>query len=158
MTSRMAALRTNPWVFRALLVILALAFVSSLALRFGASSATAGKGYRVPQSARLEALTGIRISQAALVGDGGLIEVRYTVLDTQKASRFQNDTKHPPVIYNERDRSNAVYRTALMKQGHDLRPGQSYFILYENNHGVVHRGDTVEIDSGDGKLTSVPVR
>jgi len=89
---------------------------------------------------------------------GGLIEVRYTVLDTQKASRFQNDTKHPPVIYNERDRSNAVYRTALMKQGHDLRPGQSYFILYENNHGVVHRGDTVEIDSGDGKLTSVPVR
>jgi hypothetical protein len=158
MTARMAALRTNPWGFRVLLVVLALAFISSLALRFGAASATADKGYRVPQSPRLESLTGIRVTQASLVGDGGLIEVRYTVLDTQKASRFQSNTQHPPVIYSERDRSAPVYRTALMRQGHDLRPGQSYFILYQNNHGVVHRGDTVEIDAGDGRLTSVPVR
>ena len=92
------------------------------------------------------------------MGDGGLIELRYTVLDTEKATKFQSDTQHPPVIYSERDRSAPVYRTALMRQGHDLRPGQSYFILYENNHGVVRRGDTVEIDAGAGKLTSVPVR
>jgi hypothetical protein len=154
----MAALRTNPWVLRVLLVILALAFVSSLALRFGASTATADKHYRVPESARLESVLGVRFTQAALVGDGGLIELRYTVLDTEKATKFQSDTQHPPVIYSERDHSAPVYRTALMKQGHNLRPGQNYFILYQNNHGVVRRGDTVEIVAGAGRLASVPVR
>ena len=158
MTARMAALRTNPWVLRVLLVILALAFVSSLALRFGAASATADKHYRVPESARLESVLGVRFTQAALVGDGGLIELRYTVLDTEKATKFQSDTQHPPVIYSERDHSAPVYRTALMKQGHNLRPGQNYFILYQNNHDVVRRGDTVEIDAGPGHLTGVPVR
>jgi hypothetical protein len=158
MTARMAALRTNPWVLRALLVVLALAFVSTVALRFGAASATAGRSYRVPENARLESVLGVRFTQAALVGDGGLIELRYTVLDTEKATKFQSDTQHPPVIYSERDHSAPVYRTALMRQGHNLRPGQSYFILYQNNHGVVRRGDTVEIVAGPGRLASVPVR
>ena len=75
----------------------------------------------MPDSARLESVLGVRFTQAALVGDGGLIELRYTVLDTEKATEFQSDTQHPPVIYSERNRSAPVYRTALMRQGHNLR-------------------------------------
>jgi hypothetical protein len=154
----MAALRANPWTLRLLLVFLAVAFVTSIGLRFGAGSADAYKGYQVPHDAKIESATGVRFEQAAVVGDGGLIELTYTVLDTQKASRFQSDVKHPPVIYNEKDRRKAVYRTALMRQGHDLRPGQTYFILYQNNGGTVKRGGTIEINAGGGKLVSVPVR
>jgi hypothetical protein len=154
----MAVLRANPWTLRILLTLLALAFVGSLSARFGTGSANAEKRYAVPQDAALESATGVRFTQAVVVGDGGLIELTYTVLDTQKATTFQNDTKHPPVIWNEKDRRKAVYRTALMKQGHDLRPGQTYFILYQNNAGTVQRGGSIEIDSGNGKLVSVPVR
>jgi hypothetical protein len=151
-------LRANPWTLRILLALLALAFVGSVSARFGVSSASADKNYHVPTDAKLESATGVRFVQAAVVGDGGLIELTYTVLDTQKATKFQNDTKHPPVIYNERDRRKPVYRTALMKQGHELRPGQTYFILYQNNGGTVDHGGSIEIDSGNGKLVSVPVR
>ncbi len=157
MTARMAALRTNPWALRLLLVALVAVFLSALAFRLGGSADARG-GYRVPQDARMESSLGIRFQQAALVADGGIIELRYTVLDTQKASTFQSDVKHPPVLYSQRDRKNAVYRTALMRQGHTLRPGQTYYILYQNNHGAVREGDKIEIDAGGGKLVDVPVR
>lgn len=158
MTARFTHLRQGPWAMRALLVLLALAFVGVVSARFGVAQASAGRGYQVPQNARMEAGLGVRFTSAQLVGDGGLVELRYVVLDNQKASTFQNDVHHPPVIYDGRDRKAPVYRTALMKQGHTLRPGQTYFILYANNSGVVRRGDSIEIDAGGGKLVDVPVR
>jgi hypothetical protein len=158
MTARIAALRETPWTLRMLLLLLSVGFVASIGLRFGAGPADANKRYQVPQNATVESNTGVRFAQAAVVGDGGLVELTYTVLDGQKASRFQSDVKHPPVLYNERNRGKAVYRTALMRQGHDLRPGQTYFILYQNNAGAVVKGSTIEIDAGGGKLVSVPVR
>jgi hypothetical protein len=158
MTARMATLRANPWVMRVLLIVLAIAFVSALGARFGTPDARAGQRYNVPQDSKMEAGIGVRFTQAAVVGDGGLVELTYTVLDTQKASKFQSDVKHPPVIYSEKNRSKPTYRTALMRQGHTLRPGQTYFILYQNNGGLVKKGDTIQIDAGGGHLVGVPVR
>lgn len=158
MTARIAALRTSPTAHRALVVLLALVFLAALALRVGAGPASAGRGYHVPDDARMESRLGIRFTQAALVGDGGLIELRYTVLDTEKASKFQSDVQHPPVVRSERNRKDPVYRTALMRQGHELRPGQSYFLLYQNNHGAVRKGDMIEIQVPGGRLLHVPVR
>jgi hypothetical protein len=122
-----------------------------------APTAAARGPYRVPQDPSMESSLGIRIKQIAVVGDGGLVEVRYTVLDSQKASRFQNDTHHPPVLRSER-RSGVVYRTALMKQGHELRPGQTYYLLYLNNANTVRSGEPVEVSAGGTKLRHVPVR
>jgi hypothetical protein len=99
----------------------------------------------------------VRFSQAAVVADGGLVELRYVVLDTQKASAFQNDIKHPPTLRNERNGKTA-WRAALMKQGHELRPGQSYYLLYLNNQGAIKRGDKIAIDAGQRHLQHVPVR
>jgi hypothetical protein len=141
---------------RALIVVLTAALVTVLVLRFG-TSADAKPKYDVPHDGQLEATLGIRFSQAAVVADGGLVELRYVVLDTQKASAFQNDTAHPPTLKSERN-GKIAWRPALMKQGHELRPGQSYYLLYLNNRGAIKRGDTIEIDSGQRKLLHVPVR
>ncbi len=137
------------------LVLLAVALVWSVLAR--GSSAAAARGYRVPQDAKVESTLGVRFSQAAVVADGGIVELRYVVLDPQKASRFQNDVHHPPVLRSER-RGGSVYRTALMKQGHDLRPGQTYYVLYLNNHAAIRSGESMEIDAGGGRIASVPVR
>ena len=45
-----------------------------------------------------------------------------------------------------------AWRAALMKQGHDLRPGQSYYILYLNNASAIKRGDKIEISAGANAL------
>jgi hypothetical protein len=141
---------------RALIVLLVAALVTAVTLRF-VGSAVAAPRYDVPHDGQLEASLGIRFSQAAVVADGGLIELRYIVLDTQKASAFQNDTKHPPTLRSERN-GKVAWRPALMKQGHELRPGQTYYLLYLNNAGAIKRGDKIEIDSGQGRLQHVPVR
>jgi hypothetical protein len=155
-------IRLAPWHWdararqRALVIVLALAFVAALGWR-QAGGADARPPYQVPTSADMENKLGVRFVQAAVVADGGLVELRYVVLDTQKATRFQSDTKHPPFLKSER-RNGTAWRAALMRQGHQLQPGQSYFLLYLNNHNAIRSGETLEIDAGDKRLVNVPVR
>jgi hypothetical protein len=141
---------------RILLVTLVALLVAALAWRH-ADGAAARPPYRVPQSADIESALGVRFTQAEVVADGGLVEIRYVVLDAQKASRFQSDTKHPPLLRSER-RNGVAWRAALMRQGHELRPGQDYFLLYLNNHNAIRPGETIEIDAGTRKLQHIPVR
>ena len=139
-----------------LVVALALACTVTIVWRFG-EFASARPGSDVPHDGAMEAALGIRFTQAAVVADGGLVEIRYVVLDTQKGSAFQNDVKHPPQLKNERN-GKVAWRAALMKQGHELRPGQTYYILYLNNHNAIHRGDKIRIEAGSHRLAHVPVR
>jgi hypothetical protein len=150
------AIRRSPMLYRATMVLLVLAFAAAVVGRF-ATGAAARDPYRVPQDGQLESTLGVRFTQAALVGDDGLVEIRYTVLEAQRASAFQNDVKHPPVLRNERTGKTA-WRAALMKQGHQLRPGQTYYILYLNNQNAIKRGDLLDIETPSRKLVHVPVR
>jgi hypothetical protein len=140
-----------------LLLLGTLVLVAAAAIAWRTVPAEAGRGYDVPRSAGLEAKLGVRFVQAAVVADGGIVELRYTVLDTQRASKFQRAVHHPPVLHSE-ERPGALYRTALMRQGHELRPGQSYYILYLNNRRAIRPGETLAIDAGGQTLTKVPVR
>ncbi len=149
------AVRRRGWT--ALTLLLALALAAVLMVRFTGASADAAPHYNVPHDGQMEASLGVRFTQAALVGDGGLVELRYVVLDTEKATRFQSDTKHPPRLKSERN-GKVAWRAALMRQGHSLLPGQSYFILYENYQGAIKRGDSIQVDSGNQHLQHVPVR
>lgn len=161
MSARIAALaglRHSRWLFRVLVVLLALACATAWTLTLRTGRAQAGNRYDVPHSPAMEAKLGIRVVQASVVADGGLVELRYTVLDTGKATTFQNDVHHPPVLRGSKHKGIPLYRTALMKQGHDLRPGQTYYILYMNNGGAVHPGDTLDIDAAGVALNGVPVR
>jgi hypothetical protein len=150
------SIRRAPALYRATVVLLILLFAAAMIGRL-ATGAAARDPYHVPQDGELESILGVRFTQAALVGDDGLVEISYTVLDTQRASKFQNDVKHPPVLRNERTGKTA-WRAALMKQGHELRPGQTYYILYLNNQNAIKRGDTLEIGTTARKLAHVPVR
>jgi hypothetical protein len=145
--------RTREWLTvlgLAALLIAVLAWKQPLA-------ADARPPYTVPRSADMESSLGVRFTQAAVVADGGLVEIRYTVLDAQKASRFQSDTKHPPLLRSER-RNGVAWRAALMRQGHALRAGQDYFILYLNNNGAIRSGETLRIEAAGRNLANIPVR
>ncbi len=152
----------SSWMLPVLLVALSVALVGTVLVRAGVvhvrqSGPMHAPGAKAPESLAVEAQLGIRFSHVAVVGGGGLVELTYTVLDPEKATTFQSDTTHPPTLYRTGDSDNPVHIAALMKQGHNLRPGQTYFILYENPKGVVHAGDTVRIDSKAGELADFPV-
>ncbi|HZC52733.1 MAG TPA: hypothetical protein VE441_09580 [Mycobacterium sp.] len=110
----------------------------------------------VPQSAAMENQLGVRFSRVAVVGDGGLITLTYVVLDSEKASRFQSDTAHPPALRSE-SRDLQTTRVSLMKQGHTLLDGQNYYLVYENTRGALKPGERVTIVYGALRLAHVPV-
>jgi hypothetical protein len=109
-----------------------------------------------PQNAAIEDTLGVRFSRVAVVGDGGLITVSYVVLDSEKATRFQSDVAHPPVLQSEA-RDLSTRRVSLMKQGHSLRAGETYYLVYENTAGALRPDEQVSINVGDQHLSHFPV-
>ena len=138
-----------------LMVIAVLAILGAL-ITSNVVQARGNAGGTVPQNAAIEKVLGVRFSRVAVVADGGLITVSYVVLDPEKASRFQLDGANPPVLHSEA-RGLSTKRVSLMKQGHTLRAGQTYYLVYQNTQGALRPGELVTIDVGAQHLRHVPV-
>jgi hypothetical protein len=143
------------WIATALLVasVLLAGAAAAFALNHDPKSHHSGS---MPHSGAMEAQLGVRVSRVAVVADGGLLTVSYVVLDSEKAQRFQADRAHPPVLTSE-SRPQSTKRVSLMKQGHALRAGQTYYLVYENTRGAIRSGEHVTIGYGRLRLRHVPV-
>jgi hypothetical protein len=137
-----------------LIAVLAVALVAGglVAVKLWASSDPAA----FPQNSSIEEKYGVRFSRVAVVGDGGLITLTYVVLDSEKATRFQSDVQHPPELRSE-DRDGGSKRVSVMKQGHSLRSGQTYYLVYQNTKGALRHGEKATIRLGDLSLLHAPV-
>ncbi|WP_328324714.1 hypothetical protein OHA70_33985 [Kribbella sp. NBC_00382] len=137
-----------------LIAVLAVALVAGglAAVKLWGSSDPAA----FPQSSSIEEQYGVRFSRVAVVGDGGLVTLTYVVLDSEKATRFQSDVQHPPELRSE-DRDGGTKRVSVMKQGHSLRSGQTYYLVYQNTKGALRHGEEATIKLGDLSLLHVPV-
>lgn len=138
------------WVVLAVIAVLVAVIVGNVV------QSRAQAGQSVPQNAAMEKALGVRFSRVAVVADGGLITVSYVVLDPEKAGRFQLDGAHPPVLHSEA-RELSTKRVSLMKQGHTLRAGQTYYLVYQNTRGALRPHEQVSIDAGALHLRHVPV-
>lgn len=146
--------RTRPTVVRWVVIVLVTLLVAAIAGNLVQSRAQATRV--TPQNAAIEDALGVRFSRVAVVGDGGLITVSYVVLDAEKAVRFQADAAHAPVLQSEaRDRS--TRRVSLMKHGHNVRAGQTYYLVYQNSAGALRPQEEVSIDVGNLHLRHFPV-
>jgi hypothetical protein len=145
------------WFTVLAVILLALALsAGGILVRQHLAAARSDSPRAVPQSAAMEQLTGVRFSRVAVVGDGGLITLSYVVLDEAKATVFQSNTAHPPKLTSE-SRALSTTRVSLMKQGHTLRTGQTYYLVYENTRAALRAGERVTIADGAAVLAHVPV-
>ncbi len=145
--------RVNRLVVLAAVLAIALVVGILVGLRVWSSADAAGT---FPQSTAIEQQYGVRFSRIAVVGDGGLITLTYVVLDSEKATRFQSDVQHPPELRSEA-RDGGTKRVSVMKQGHTLRAGQTYYLVYQNTKGALRHGEQASILVGDLVLPHVPV-
>jgi hypothetical protein len=139
--------------------VLALAVLTAilgLGVRTIARDAFGNHSKAFPQNAAMEDQLGIRFSRVAVVGDGGLITLTYVVLDPEKASRFQSDVSHPPMLKSE-SRKGSTDRVSVMKQGHTMRAGQTYYLVYQNTRSALRHGERVTVVDGNLVLRHVPV-
>jgi hypothetical protein len=108
----------------------------------------------VPRCRR--AATGVRFSRAAVVGDGGLVMVEYVVLDVERATAFQEDRPHVPTLVSEA-RDGSTQRVSIMKPGHLIRAGQTYYFVYQDTGFSIRPGEMITIQYLSHELRHVPV-
>lgn len=137
----------------------ALAIAAAVAVWILASGGSSGSPPEPSALARaaFEEATGVQVVRVALVGAGGLVDLRYRVLDPDKAEVAHEET---PVLVDED--TGEVIDTFFMGHRHSPRArhkaGVTYPLLYMNERGLIEHGSAVSVVIGDARLEHVPVR
>ena len=101
--------------------------------------------------------SGVKITQVAVTGDGGLVDLRFTVVDANKAATL-HDPAHPPAVVDQR--TGLVVKDLLMSHAHTspFKAGVTYYLVFNNPGNWVHRGDKVAVLLGNARVENVTVR
>jgi hypothetical protein len=109
------------------------------------------------QVAALQLAWGIRFTNVVLTGDDGIVDVRFQVIDPDKAIGLL-DEENFPVLIDE-----ASGQTLSKTAGHGghtkgFKAGRTTYLLYENTGRLLRPGSRVTIRIGDVALENVLVR
>ena len=103
--------------------------------------------------AAVEEKFGIRITHIAVLADGGLIDFRFQVLDSDKAAAlFELESR--PLLYVEANgkKVDSLYHPP---HGHNIWAGQSQYMIYNNYKGAIQSGSSVSVVLGDLRLEHI---
>ena len=100
---------------------------------------------------------GVRIVYVAVTGDGGLIDLRFQVIDPEKANAI-HDEDNPPTIID--GTTGLVVNSLLMGHAHTApyNAGQTYYLIFENPGNIVQSGNQVSVLLGNAEVDHVIVK
>jgi hypothetical protein len=157
-----ARLRLAGFASGALVTVVIAGLLPWLPQRSGGDAKTAGgvaAAWERPvvSEAGLAERSGVRITQVALTGGGGLVDLRYQVVDPDKAQAL-HDRRTPPALVEER--SGLLVNSLLMDHAHQgpQSVGVSYYLVFNNPGNWVRRGSMVTVLLGDAEVQHVVVR
>jgi hypothetical protein len=101
--------------------------------------------------------SGVRVVRVAASGGGGLLDLRFQVVDPDRAAAV-HDADTPPALVDER--TGGVIAGLFMGHSHHGRPkaGVTYYLVFENPGNFVKRGDRVSVVLGPARLQHVRVQ
>ncbi len=108
----------------------------------------------MPASPEIEEKFGVRFTFLAVTADGGMVELRYRVIDEGKAANFGHYSETAPMIIAE-DTGKVVDVTIMGLHNHRVEPGRMYYVLYRNTENALEPGRPATIAIGDLKLEHV---
>ncbi len=146
---------TRSWWVRATALLAGLALVATAGVVV-ANAKGAKPRPHFPRNPTMETTAGVQFVRATLAADGGLLDVRYMVLDSPRAQRWLANTSKPPRLVDKRN-SRIIDRAAPMRDAHDKRAGQTYYLIYQNTGNALHRGDLLTLTVAGVTLDDVPV-
>ena len=132
-----------------LLAAVAATFAFALARHLQGNGGTPAGAVAVPSSPELEDTYGIRLSRLNLTADGGLVDLRFTILYPDRAAPVLGH--HGQVRIMLRDQSTKrILDTRTMTPGDaDFASGAGYFVLFRNAAGTIQHGHRVDVIVGD---------
>ena len=152
----------RPFVRASLLVLGLLVMVGGILVARGwrptsSDNSTASSSAAMPISAEIEATYGVRFTGVDVTAGGGMIQIRYQVIDSDKTAGIHDNEGAPFII----DSSGKKYADPGMA-GHShvggTKPsGSSDYVLLANAAGGVKAGSVVTIKIGDLEMRNVHV-
>jgi len=111
----------------------------------------------VVNTAGLVERSGVKITQVAVTGGGGLVDLRYQVVDQERANAL-HDPATPPAVVDER--SGLVVHELLMSHSHagPFKAGVTYYLVFNNPGNWVRHGSKVAVLLGNAQVEHVVVR
>jgi hypothetical protein len=99
----------------------------------------------------------VKITQVAVTGDGGLVDLRFTVVDANKAATL-HDPATPPAVVDQR--TGLVVKDLLMSHAHTapFKAGVTYYLVFNNPGNWVQRGGKVAVLLGNARVENVTVK
>jgi hypothetical protein len=101
--------------------------------------------------------SGVRVVRVAASGGGGLLDLRFQVVDPGAAAAI-HDARTPPALIDEQ--TGMVMGRLLMDHMHHgrLKAGVTYPLLFLDPGGIVRRGDRLSVVLGAARLQHVRVQ
>lgn len=112
--------------------------------------------HAIPTDQQFEAKWGVRFTRMAVTADGGLVDVRYTVLNPGRAQAMMNSLDTTPKIQLTNGTTLELKRQ--MNHKGDLEAGRSYYILYVNTRGAAASGSIATLSVGGDTLGPMMLR
>jgi hypothetical protein len=116
----------------------------------GARMTSAPPEPTIPDHADIEAAWGVRFTSLTVTADGGIVDLRFVVLDPSRATALMADKETAPRVAVESDGEVVMSPTMALHRG--LKPGRTYFLLYRNTGGLVRSGHEVSILAADLRI------
>ncbi|MCU7722967.1 hypothetical protein ODJ79_04500 [Actinoplanes sp. KI2] len=100
--------------------------------------------------------SGVTITRVAVTAGGGLVDLRFRVVDPDRAHAL-HDPATPPAVVDEA--SGLVVHDLLMNHEHtgDFRAGATYYLVFTNPGNWVRRGARVTVLLGNAQVEHVAV-
>lgn len=100
---------------------------------------------------------GIHVDLLAVTAAGGIIELRYQVVDPDKAAPLIHDIAASPKLINEGSGATIVMSSPHHHHGNELDLGATYFFLMANTNQALHPGDLATLVIGDARMEHIQV-
>jgi hypothetical protein len=130
-----------------LLVAAALTYTATGSSSPAANAAAA----RVVSAAEMESDYGIKVNLVAVTAGGGMVDLRFTVIDKSKADHIMHDASVMPALLVEPS-GTVISAPTGMRHKVTILDGGNYFMLYSNPGGAVQAGTSVSVVIGDVRL------
>jgi hypothetical protein len=100
---------------------------------------------------------GVKITQVAVTGAGGLVDLRFEVVDPELAAAI-HDASTPPAVVDER--TGLVVHDLFMGHAHTgaFKAGVTYYFVFINGRNWIHRGSKVTVLLGNAAVEHVVVQ
>jgi hypothetical protein len=111
-----------------------------------------------PVSPEIEAGYGLRLQRATMAVQGGLVDVRFTILDTVRAEPVIGHLSRERVKLVDESTGRVLDTRTMTPGDSNLKAGEGYYMLFRNSGGLLHRGSRIAVAIGKFRLGGVTVR